>query len=448
MKLAFLLSILLVCSVSGFSAENSKKSDIQKISKERLETEQTLKLLQKQVDEYEAKFSEASESEKKSIETLKNLSTQLLLYKEIVSKLTSSQRKLRLEIRAQKQALHEAEKDLARMKADFARYAVAIYKFGEQKEIEVLFSSKSVNQALVRREYIKRFSDVGKLKMKDIELQKEAISKRKALLQAQYQESQSLLNEKRETLASYQQRKKEKETLLSNLRKNKRLFKKQITESQEKSKLLQKQIQQLIQAEEVAIREEIARKKREEAERRRLMAKQQEPNSEKHGRRSDVALELEPAQPMLKESASDFDYSAVSIDFDKNRGRLPWPVGGGVIVQAFGKNEDKDLKIVTFNNGVDISVPIGSSVHAVAGGKVTQIAYLPTFGNIVIIRHSNSYITVYANLADIRVTNGEVIRSGQVIGVSSKMTEGGSILHFEVWKGRDKCDPEVWLAKK
>jgi len=447
MKFLLLFFLLLACHFSGFAAERAKRNDVEKISKERLETEQTLKLLQKQVDEYEAKFSQATASEKKSVAALKNLSTQLLLYKEMVTKLSSSQQNLRKEVYAQKKALQRAEENLAHTKADFSRYAVAVYKLGVQNEFEVLFSAKSINQALVRREYAKRFSDVGKLKIKDIELQTEKIAERKSILQKQYQKSQQLLREKKAKVATYKKRQKAKEALLSKLKRNKRLFRKQIAKSQKKGKALQRQIHKLIQAEELAIRKEMARKKREEA-RRKQLAKKKARAAKKGDRRSDVALELAPAQPMLKEAPSDFDYSTVSIDFDKNRGRLPWPVRGGVIVQPFGKNRDKDLKVTTFNNGVDISVPIGSSVHSVAGGKVTQIAYLPTFGNIVIIRHSNSYITVYANLTDIRVTNGDVVRSGQVIGISSKVAAGGSVVHFEVWKGRDKCNPEVWLAKK
>lgn len=135
----------------------------------------------------------------------------------------------------------------------------------------------------------------------------------------------------------------------------------------------------------------------------------------------------------------------VSVDFDRAAGRLPWPVGNGVVVRHFGTSRDKDLNIVTSSNGIDISVPVNSAVRTVSGGKVAQIAYLPTFGNVVIIRHPKSYLTVYANLTRVSVAKGDVIRSGQTLGASGAMPEGGSLVHFEIWKGKVKQNPEKWL---
>lgn len=466
----------------AFAAKPFGTGETDRLARQRKEVEQNLKLLQRQVKEYQQQLNTVTIGERQSMAAVQNLTNQLKLYEEIVFQLQRHQEDLRSQIGELEKDLKKSEKDLEMMKADFARYAVAIYKFGEERTVELVLSSRSVNQAIVRREYIKRFSDIGKLKIISIQKKAVEIAEQKTSLQQQYAEEREVLKEKQQQLETYRQRKEEREEILVQLRKDKKQFKEQLAQSKLKTAELQDKIRLLVEAEERAIRAEIARKKREEERQRQLAAEAEAKRkakeaekaklaekgketgketgkeagkeaekgkvAEEKNRRSDVAIEREPAQPMLKESPEDFDYSSVSVDFDRNRGRLPWPVRGGVIVQAFGKNEDKDLKIITFNNGVDISVPIGSPVHAVAGGKVTQIAFLPTFGNIVIIRHSNSYITVYANLANVRVANGEIISSGQEIGTSAKSQEGGSIVHFEVWKGKDKCDPEIWLAKK
>jgi murein DD-endopeptidase MepM/ murein hydrolase activator NlpD len=135
----------------------------------------------------------------------------------------------------------------------------------------------------------------------------------------------------------------------------------------------------------------------------------------------------------------------VSVNFDAVGSSLPWPVRNGVIVRKFGSTHDKELNIVTTSNGIDISVPVNTPVKAVSGGKVAQIAFLPTFGNVVIIRHPKSYLTVYANLARVSVAKGEVIRSQHLLGTSGATPEGGSIVHFEVWKGKVKQNPQKWL---
>jgi murein DD-endopeptidase MepM/ murein hydrolase activator NlpD len=153
----------------------------------------------------------------------------------------------------------------------------------------------------------------------------------------------------------------------------------------------------------------------------------------------------EPLTPPQDVTAIEIE--KVSADFDRTTGTLPWPVKNGVVVRKFGTVKDKDLKIVTTSNGIDISVPLNSPVKAVSGGKVVQITYLPTFGNIVIIRHPNAYLTVYANLARVSVAKGEIIGSQHTIGSSGAMQEGGSIVHFEVWKGKTKQNPENWLRR-
>lgn len=150
----------------------------------------------------------------------------------------------------------------------------------------------------------------------------------------------------------------------------------------------------------------------------------------------------EPTPVMVDATESEID--RVSANFDAG-GSLPWPVSNGVIVRRFGPNRDKELNLVTINNGIDVSVPTGTPVKSVSGGKVVQITYLPTFGNVVIVRHPKSYLTVYANLARVSVSKGEIIRSRQLLGSSASMPEGGSIVHFEIWKGREKQNPQKWL---
>lgn len=150
---------------------------------------------------------------------------------------------------------------------------------------------------------------------------------------------------------------------------------------------------------------------------------------------------------MPVKDTSEADLAKISGDFDKAIGLLPWPVENGVVVRKFGKVRDPDLHIVTTNNGIDISVPSGAPVRAVSGGKIAQIAYLPTYGNIVIIRHAKSYLTVYANLAKVNVAKNDVVAGREVIGLSGPMPEGGSLVHFEIWKGKVKQDPQKWLKK-
>jgi len=141
------------------------------------------------------------------------------------------------------------------------------------------------------------------------------------------------------------------------------------------------------------------------------------------------------------------DVPKVEGNFAKLRGKLPWPVDNGTIVNRFGEQVHPILKTVTLNYGVDIAVPENSPVKAVADGVVSKIFWLPSFENLIILTHDGGFRTVYANLSDILVNEGETVKAGQVIGRSGDSFEG-SIVHFEIWYERQQQNPELWLSKK
>jgi murein DD-endopeptidase MepM/ murein hydrolase activator NlpD len=75
-----------------------------------------------------------------------------------------------------------------------------------------------------------------------------------------------------------------------------------------------------------------------------------------------------------------------------------------------------------------------------------MITFLPSYGNLVILDHQNGYRTVYAHLAEIDVQEGQIVAEGESIGRSGDAMEGPR-LHFEVWKDREKQNPESWLTR-
>jgi murein DD-endopeptidase MepM/ murein hydrolase activator NlpD len=285
-----------------------------------------------------------------------------------------------------------------------------------------------------------------------------------------------VIREQQLQLKSYASKRKEKESVLHEIKKNKKRFAAQIRLVQKKQFQLQAKIESLIMAQQELIDKERERErlrelqKQRDRQRRMLEAKRREEDRQRRlaldkqsgSRKNAVSDDKEtgpdqesPGKSFREKSGAEqmrlvpddtaVEIERVSADFDKTYGRLPWPVRNGVVIRRFGTQRDRDLNIVTTSNGIDISVPDNSPVRAVSGGKVAQIAYLPTFGNIVIVRHPKSYLTVYANLARVTVAKGEFIQSQHMIGSSGAMTEGGSIVHFEIWKGKAKQNPEKWL---
>jgi septal ring factor EnvC (AmiA/AmiB activator) len=122
-----------------------------------------------------------------------------------------------------------------------------------------------------------------------------------------------------------------------------------------------------------------------------------------------------------------------------------WPSASHRVAQGFGEHRNAELGTVTMNLGIDIASPEGSSVRASAEGEVVLVSSLPSYGTVVVIRHSGGIHTVYADLASSSVQAGTHIRAGQTIGKSGTNEMSGAVLHFEVWKGKSKQNPIGWL---
>ncbi len=121
---------------------------------------------------------------------------------------------------------------------------------------------------------------------------------------------------------------------------------------------------------------------------------------------------------------------------------LRWPLKGKVI-SGYG-NKPGGLK----NEGINISVPEGTSIRAADTGVVAYAGNeLKGYGNLVLIRHAGGYVTAYAHAKELLVKRGDKIERGAIIG---KAGQTGSVsspqLHFEVRKGATALDPMKYMS--
>jgi murein DD-endopeptidase MepM/ murein hydrolase activator NlpD len=119
-----------------------------------------------------------------------------------------------------------------------------------------------------------------------------------------------------------------------------------------------------------------------------------------------------------------------------------WPVQGR-IVSAFGTKPDGG-----HNDGIDVAVPMGTSVLAAENGVIAYAGdELKGYGNLVLIRHSNNWVSAYANNSEILVKRGDQVRRGQVIAKAGRSGEASQPqLHFELRKGSRPVDPTKYMT--
>lgn len=142
---------------------------------------------------------------------------------------------------------------------------------------------------------------------------------------------------------------------------------------------------------------------------------------------------------------------AISKSFNKNKGRLIWPVERGEITSKYGRHQHH-LVTTAFvdNNGVDITTSKNANVRAVFEGKVTSVLIIPGAGRVVMVSHGE-YRTVYANLQEVFVKKGDQVKAKDKLGKLLAKESGISESHFEIWKilasGMSTVNPSFWLSK-
>ena len=116
-----------------------------------------------------------------------------------------------------------------------------------------------------------------------------------------------------------------------------------------------------------------------------------------------------------------------------------WPLRG-VIVRNFNQ---------TGRKGIDIAAAPGTPVRAAAAGKVVYSGNgLVGYGNLVIIKHGETYLSAYGNNRRVRVQEGQRVKGGQKIAEVGRGNDGRAVLHFEIRRNGDPVDPLRYLPKR
>ena len=156
-------------------------------------------------------------------------------------------------------------------------------------------------------------------------------------------------------------------------------------------------------------------------------------DAKKHGVDDSPTANIDPRAASAKDPVT-----SAEADASGSNPEFRWPARGRII-QGFKAGG---------NDGIDISVPAGTSVRAAENGVVVYSGDgLKGYGNLVLIKHPNGYVTAYANNGELDVKRGEQVKRGQII---AKSGDTGNVnapqLHFELRKGSTPVDPTSYLA--
>ena len=410
----FFFFLLAICSFNSFSQSSDKEALQDKKAKIQKEIKLTSSLLQK-----------AKKEKNQSLTTLKTLNKQIQSRKEIIQALDLEVKMVSIQIGNLKQQIQETQQSIVtqqellnNLKSEYAlMIRHAYFNRNTYDRLAFVFSSHSYNQAFKRLRYLQEYSQFRQKQVEEIKLAEQklndellALKRQKVLLTVAKNEKTQSLDSSQIEVGILDSEQSAQKTLLSSLRKKEKQLKKELQSKQNLAKELDKQIRKIIE-------EEIR------------LAKA------KASKESDV-LALTPEEQELADN------------FTSNKGKLPWPVERGVIIERFGVQAHPVLRgIETFNNGVKITTEEGAIVRAVFEGTVSRIIDIPGAGKAVILCHGD-YFSVYSNLLEVSVRRGQSVLHKEKIGtVLTKTNTNESITELQIWKGSEKMDPSSWLYK-
>lgn len=373
-------------------------------SGDRQTTEARLSSLRDEIRSEEARLAAADRSEAVSTNKIKSLGRQI----EIRSKLVTTYKKRLGTMTEERDSLFSSistlEIELEQLKDDYRRRATNAYRYGRLHDVALILSASSINEMLVRIQYLHRFSDTRQSRLENISSMADLLIERRTQLQRFLVRNEVLLSDtqlEQQELASL---KKNREVEVDRIRSQRVDLKKSIADKRSSADQLNARIRVLI-ADETSRRE------------------------------------------LTGTEATNALHNAETNTFHAQKGRLLWPVAG-TIQEPFGEVINPDHGTRTNNLHVLIASEASSEVKAVSSGRVSTIDVMPEYGRFMLIEHGN-YVTFYGNLSLFYASPGDTIKPGQIIGRSGTDAEPkGQTIFFGIFDNGKAVDPETWLKSQ
>ncbi|MBC8375259.1 MAG: peptidoglycan DD-metalloendopeptidase family protein [FCB group bacterium] len=391
---------ILVSLLIAFGVSNGQTEDLDKNINSQ---SKKLKEIRKEIDRLNSRINKTQKDEKATLRQIQNLDKQIAMVTQLKRELQKERRLKESQINLLNETIQTTDQKILVMKERAARRAVRAYKLGQNRDIDLLLTSGDIHQALRRSTYLSAINKAEEITLNELQLMIRTNRSDQNNLARRLGEVKRNIREEEQASRQISSQQKKKESQLSTLKRDRKSMQQQVKTKQAAAKKIKGMI------------EDLEKKKQE-----RLR-------------------ELARRRGMTMDQAKG--------EFAKYKGKLSWPVQGK-LVGRFGPQKNEKLGTVTTNPGIDIAAPKGKGVRAVLDGIVVAITWIPSYGNTMIVDHGDSYYTVYAHIDNIQVNmNGYVLRDQVIAQVSDTGSLDGARLHFEVWRGKDKVDPQKWLKR-
>lgn len=395
--------------------------------------------IQREIDELRETLDATKKNKKAGLGQLALIQKKLKLREQAIDNINDQIGVIQGNINQSRNEVGRLKSELDTLRIQYEKSVVYAYKNRSNYDfLNFIFSASNFNDALKRVQYLKAYRNYR-------EEQAETIMNTQLLLQQKITNLESNRKEKDAVLQKQESEKmvlvsdrKEKDEILSKLKAREKEISKELSTKQKADAKLKSAIK-------IAIAKEVETARKEEARKEAARVAANKPTTSPNNSATTSTPKKETAK-----SASVFDATpeavALSNDFEKNRGKLPWPVEKGNIKIHFGKYSIQDTKLFGNNPGLTIETEQGGVVKSVFEGVVSRIFDIE--GNwSVLVRHGK-YFTVYSNLSSVSVSKDAQVKVGQMLGRAGSNDDGNGEIEFLLMQEARNLDPETWIRRK
>jgi septal ring factor EnvC (AmiA/AmiB activator) len=348
------ITLCILIFLFGIPAEAQKsKSQLQK------EKQQNIKKIQ----EVEKILTETSKKKKNTLGELSALKERINEQEKLIQSIKGEVSYLDAEIGENNGIIQVLEDDLKKLRKEYASMIFAAQKANNSTtRLTFLFSAETFDQLIMRLQYMEQYADTRKLQAEQIVKVQDALGGQVKAIRNRREEKNNLLNDQLRENNNLTNLKQKQNTLVRSLEKEEKKLKRDLEETKKAVAHLDKLINDIIKEE----------------------------------------LEREARASRSKETV------ALSSSFEDNKTKFPWPVLG-FVSQKFGRQNHPVLKgIVIQNDGINIQTKENEKVNCIFEGEVRKVAFIPTLGSTVIIKHGE-YLSVYTGLKEVYVKVGQKV---------------------------------------
>jgi septal ring factor EnvC (AmiA/AmiB activator) len=451
------LLLALGCIVFTFSTLNAQTRD---------ELQKQQQQIQREINDLNNELASIKGNKKAALRAYQAVQSKIKARENLINNIRKDVKLLDETVFRNEREIYRLYKELDTLKMNYGKSIVFAYKNrGSNEYLNFLFSADNFNDAIKRMAYLKSYRQNRETQAQTITKTQDLLKQTTVTLANNRKEKAGALQSESSQLQVLEADKKEKDQVVTQLKDQEKDITAQIAKRQKENQKLaaavkaairrdieeaqRKEKERLAKLKAASIEEQKREKERLDKERQDVLAKNSAKNTANKPKPTDATTGVTAAKP-IERSESVFESTkeglTMSLNFESNWGKLPWPIDGGKVTGEFGIQTIPGTHLKADNQGIFIVSNVGANIKCVADGEVSTILDVDDY-QAVIVKHGK-YYTIYNRLSSVNVTKGQTVKAGTLIGKVGANFQNEGEFEFQVMNEKTQYqNPRNWLKR-